>query len=687
MQISRRKRSVVRPSPCPWLVYYHGKGYKDQTFCYNISGPLPVKIYRQKIPVLHDKKVLSCSYGWLVLYDDKRNRFSLCNSSNFDIIRLPSLELSRENEIDSCILSSSPNTPNCKILLFLKNIPSIMRCGLSDEEWSEIRYGNQLKGIELSTRDDIINGPLCFSQPVICGDKIYAKLCEGGCSFLWSIEIVEPVGMALCRLKNFPERDHLCSYRAQEYMVESQGELFSIFFMWGGLGDILKIEMRRLNFDSMDWETLERIKSRSFFICRDYCLSCVASESGCIYFIKSEDPSLYCYNMEDESLSEPLPCPNLPTQWLSPIWILPQAPIRHNKTGSLDLKENAQHDLGKKGSSSSDEETQSYDLPSDLLQHEIIKRLTPVDYLNLRTVGRIYRQVASREKWRTALFSYPLLMNTFRNQSHCSVTISLNQNFLMKIPNSLKDTTICYSNHGWVLMSRKDIVHLYNPFTKDVTSYTCPLEPQESFFFASKPSCSDYILIGISFFYRLMVVVNVRYPGANIWTRHVLVTNCNFNPKGNAPVFFQDAYYYLDRQNGFLGKLKLGKRKCTWEFVAKRPCKRTFQHNFLVECDGELLSVFLGRAERWVGVYKFNQRLGFRRAWERVRSMSNYNLYLSQSPSFSIAASPGGGNKLYFPRFRGCGIVFYSLETGKWQFFGRLNDTKLLLDSCWIKPS
>jgi hypothetical protein len=59
--------------------------------------------------------------------------------------------------------------------------------------------------------------------------------------------------------------------------------------------------------------------------------------------------------------------------------------------------------------------------------------------------------------------------------------------------------------------------------------------------------------------------------------------------------------------------------------------------------------------------------MNLKMTWIRVESLGNYMLYVSCSSSFSVKAkTPGMENKIYFPRFCGESMVFYSLETGKY---------------------
>ncbi|KAG8386110.1 hypothetical protein BUALT_Bualt03G0114900 [Buddleja alternifolia] len=668
-------RLMAPPSgPCPWLVYCHGKDYEDQTFCCNISGPSPIKTYRKKIPGLHEKIILSCSYGWLILYDCKSTSLCVCNCTTFETICLPSLDICCFFD-HGYILSSSPNSPDCKLLLFLKNSPTILSCGISrDKEWSEISYREQLNALDPRREDDnSTKGTLFFCEPVICGGKIYAKLAVSEvCQFpeSWSIEIVEePVGVVVRRINSRRNWIHRFSCASNEYVVESEGELFSLYIMWGGVEfrETLRIEVNKLNFETMVWERVESIKDRSFFVCRDYGISSPVSGPGYIYFTMGADQSLYCYNMEEDSVLVSLPASNLPKPWHFPVWIMPEELIRLQEDCCNDSNK-GQNDIVPLDSKDDCEE--------DLCEKQLSNLQLDVPPIN--SLSRSETNV-----------SFPLLMFPHKGRNvYNFVDPIANHTYFVKIPEILKDTTIRYSDHGWLVMSRIRAIHLYNPFTGDVISTKTMYE--NSFLLVSKPSGgSDSHFVAVSFHIN-NVDVDIHYPRTDKLIRRKLQSNKEFIPTYNIPTFFKDAFYYID-ENGSLGKLRVEEENCTWEVMeqTRKPCN-TFHQIFLVECGGELLSVFIGSAGKWVLVCKLNAS---KNAWEIMTSLSNYNLYLSRCSSFSVMASPGAGNKIYFPRFRGGGIVFYSLDTGKWHSYGSQDssnnfyDTKLMLDSCWINPS
>ncbi|XP_023907367.2 F-box/kelch-repeat protein At1g57790 [Quercus suber] len=170
--------------------------------------------------------------------------------------------------------------------------------------------------------------------------------------------------------------------------------------------------------------------------------------------------------------------------------------------------------------------------------------------------------------------------------------------------------------------------------------------------FSSTPDSSECVAVEIedktannsSFF------VNYCSPGNEDWDEWEL-EYANFSFDCNSPVFYKGAFYYLGKE-GNLGILKLNDEEHSFEVLTKPkpPCNGNFQ-KFLVECNGELLSIFVAPFGKWVRVFKLNES---KMTWVRVEDLGNYMLYVSHTSSMSaIVKSPGMENKIYFPRFYG----------------------------------
>ncbi|CAL5361640.1 unnamed protein product [Camellia sinensis] len=83
--------------------------------------------------------------------------------------------------------------------------------------------------------------------------------------------------------------------------------------------------------------------------------------------------------------------------------------------------------------------------------------------------------------------------------------------------------------------------------------------------------------------------------------------------------------------------------------------------SYLMECDGKLLSVFVGNKGRGVSVYTLDES---EMAWQRVTDLGSKMLFVCHSTSVSSTkVVEGMENKVYFPRFCGKDGIFYCLAT------------------------
>ncbi|VFQ76228.1 unnamed protein product [Cuscuta campestris] len=689
--------AASQPAACrPWLVHYHGKGYRKQPFASDIAGPSPGII----IPGLGRNKVLSCAHGCLVLYDYKAKLLSLCNSATFDNdnrIRLPHLNHLSNYKIDSCVLlppplppqgpgggggghtnNNSSNWHGFTVSIFLEKLPSIMFCRVGETKWREIRYGKYLEPfvpekIQRYARE--WGRPLFFKRAVGFDGKIYAQLgaewIGGFCYSMMSIEIVEvevqveveggaEYGLVLCTVEE-PAGLSCASISpyTNVYIVESCGELFLLHFSPGA--QVFEL-----------WKYFD-----------------VFSPSPPI----SMNPQ-HVLSIKEEDKQNNQKCN-----------INNQRRRRTIVTSELESCKNTNVCI------------QLYDLPFDLLEH-ISKHLIATEYMNFRAASKICQSLCPPINWRIALsetekshcFPSPLLMFPDSHESvykfvDPSLNVNGNNYYLMSIPDSLRSHHIIrYSEQGWVLLSKsRSCVNLYNPFKKCVITYNHTLTKREDclFFIRNPPGSIQPVRVvfcGTKVF--VSTVVDLDDPDEE-WSWDEMKGNKNFDAAAQtSPVLFKDTFYYLDK-TGKLGNLEIDFEggNMRWEVLEKphRPAGlKFFDHNFLVECGGELISIFLGRAGKWVSVYRLNSDS---QVWEKASRLGGYDLYLNPTASSSSSAMPpsstgGGGNRIYFPLLRGSDIVYFSMETGKWHFSGsqldssstNLYGTRWYPNSCWIKP-
>ncbi|KAK9292361.1 hypothetical protein L1049_020327 [Liquidambar formosana] len=301
----------VPPAPRldPWLVFLHGRRGQNQTF-YSLSEN---RYHVRNIPNMRRKCFCTSSHGWIVIVDIYSDDCFLLNPVSMDKRQLPS---AKSLTYDLCVLSSSPDDPNC-IVLFIRNIKkgrvSVTYCHPGDSDWV-------MQDLKLEEDHTTIERVVC------CGGKIYGLTCYYRRLVIFDVGItltIREVGG-----ENLPESSspEMCRYLVN--MVESCGELFVFRRILLGRFEVSDIEVFKMDFSRKVWVTVESLGDRAFFL-SEYCsTSCSVKESGIkgdtIYFIERKDRSLYAFNFEDKNITVTLPCPNVKNHWFEPAeWVLP----------------------------------------------------------------------------------------------------------------------------------------------------------------------------------------------------------------------------------------------------------------------------------------------------------------------------------------------------------------------------
>lgn len=668
---------------------------KAQIFC-SISNPknFPkninrvTKFFEQRVT----KEYLASCFGWCV-YSSSYSRSTrsdeanwrslfLLNPISLEKITLPPLKT--QESIGYCLLSSSPTeTAGCLVILFAKRLPLIMYCHHGDEEWTSLDYYSELKrNFEERNRWNCVwpqNLKWRLERPVWCNGYLYAVTSAGkflvkfhdfqqDSSLEFRIQILIYLPMS-SRSENI--------FSAEYYLMESCGKLFSIEVKHYNHKHIVGIDIHRIDFSKKMEEVCSKVESAkdlAFFVSLEYgwafCYPTAYTpeiEGNRVYFTLANDGHkiLYSYNIEDKEISVSSPFLNLPTL------------------------QSSEPDI---------EEVHLPYLSPDLFEL-IFRRLCLVDYLHFRATCKWFHSVAPSIQWRMAsqrfenLSLSPWLTFLEKDGACAFIDPRCGDKYFISLPQPLKESNVlCGTKHGWLLLIEDvNLPFLYNPFTQVILRLPLCLSSIEtctSIGISSPPCTSECVLVVIQ---KKMVAFCML--GGTVWRGKFIKTD--FLIDDNSPVFYRGAFYCLG-QKGNLAILKLNDEEQEGPFAVtfnvltkpKPPCTGYIQ-NFLVECDGELLSVFVGPFGKWVRVFKLNES---KMTWIRVESLGDYMLFLSSKSSFSAKAqTPGMENKIYFPRFCGQSIVFYSLETCKYQSFQSEDavdfySSREKLDCCWIEP-
>ncbi|KAJ4974877.1 hypothetical protein NE237_008051 [Protea cynaroides] len=670
----------------PWLVYSHGVGKQVQTF-FSISESHE---YVRRIPDMTNKIICTCAHGWLVLLDADNSDCFLLNPVSMEKIQLPPVEFS----FCICVLSSAPDNPNGCFIVFI-DYKYLMFCQPGDDIWNieELEY------------------------EIMCAigyeGNIYAIKYEE-MNNVDLLEVNPGFGMRILReglLMPSPSKHILSSLI---YMVESCGDIFVIEELQCQYykSRIQNFEIYKVNLSTLAWEKVENLGDRAFFIdtINIYCFSCLATESGIkknsIYFTGTYDKGLYIFDLELKNISISFPCPDVDSDNFEVAWIM-SAPTmscspnsnegrvyrnKYDEENTVAIVKDMIPTIKNTVEEVMEVQQVSWswvDLPQELLSL-IQSHLFHGDRSCFRAVCRAWQcsEVPLPPDWLDYLMmvSSPCLMS-FSTEGNINMFYPMyNNRYTLKLEEELFGALICFSNDGWLLLFQGlRSMFFFHPFTE--TRIELPDFPHndgfDAFCFTSTPMSSDCIVFGIWSFWMYEVTIFIIHVGEERWNVYNFenkerwrIFNCinrlvpffslSFSTSQRNPVFFGGLFYCLDEE-GKLGYFDPEGGSWTVFRTSWRLNVWEYDQNFLVECDGNLLAVFVGPVGGWIQVCRLDQS---KMIWENVKSLGNWMLFLSEKTCFSVkAAVRGMGNKIYFQRFYANHGVFYSLTTKRYHTF------------------
>ena len=158
------------------------------------------------------------------------------------------------------------------------------------------------------------------------------------------------------------------------------------------------------------------------------------------------------------------------------------------------------------------------------------------------------------------------------------------------------------------------------------------------------------------------------------------------------PIFHNGECFILD-VNGKVAIFNPKDPEATFR-ICRNPFSRKskIRESFLIESDGELLAITMIGKEGHICLHKLHSsKMDWN--WINMLNLDKNILYLSYSGSWANTTSfRGMSNKIYFPKFQGKYMVFYSLDTKKYHSdedeFWSNNAYNLSgsMYSTWIKP-
>ncbi|KAL6988283.1 hypothetical protein U1Q18_014033 [Sarracenia purpurea var. burkii] len=341
------------------------------------------------------------------------------------------------------------------------------------------------------------------------------------------------------------------------------------------------------------------------------------------------------------------------------------------------------------------------DLPDDLLSL-ILSNLFARDYITFRAVCKSWNSISTIPRPLKLPIDFPLsqcpYLMFFHGRTHSFNFFHpiCNAAYQTEIP-ELSNVQICFSKNDWLLMSQGfRTVFFFNPFTK--ARIDLPDIPEEAAYgfismcFSSPPTSPDCVVVGFTSVGYSVDIGTFKF-GGDEWT----VVNYDngdrsFQALRCPPVLCNGSYYFLG-DSGELGVYDPtdDEGEGSWDICGKPSQKlKNSQQGYIVESDGDLLSVFIANEGSRVYVLK---RDFSNNSWRKVESLGDKMLYLCIRTSLAETAMvKGAGNKIYLPMFYGNEGVFYSLATRKFHCFSgtycgnNLYDTKHMKHCAWVKP-
>lgn len=329
-----------------------------------------------------------------------------------------------------------------------------------------------------------------------------------------------------------------------------------------------------------------------------------------------------------------------------------------------------------------------------------------LDYLHFRASNKLLRLATPPIQWRS---SSSMSMSRFDDLSMCPLFVfsekdkaftfvnpkhGLEYKYILNFPQGKHwnlNSEICCSKNGWLLLVavHTNFQVFFNPFTKEVLPL--PFEHKGitnigCFGMSHSPTSSKCVTVELD---KMTSPTTTAYVHL-LWEggRGLITFEGTKFPLYNISPAFHNGLFYFLSVTGKLAVIEATRERISWKELEEppTPCSSYF-NNFLVECDGNLLAVFEGPLHKGVQVFKLHEST---MTWIKVESLKYHMLFVGKTSFSAVANIPGMENKIYFPRFYGQSIVFYSLETYNYHTFQNdvvnFHHAREHLSGSWIQP-
>ncbi|KAL7155731.1 hypothetical protein ABFS83_03G096400 [Erythranthe nasuta] len=311
------------------------------------------------------------------------------------------------------------------------------------------------------------------------------------------------------------------------------------------------------------------------------------------------------------------------------------------------------------------------DVPEELLLL-LLENVLGKDRYSFSLVCQSWNRVAKASPYHPS----PCLMTFNRKSNHVSKYFQHNCFFRMNFPTLLKDATVRFSNDGWLLMMSPDdrTLFFFDPFNNQTIELP-PIPSHRTMYnticFFHPPTSPNCLIVGILSNTNHEVEVGVLKYGEDRWDVGLLDIDDQFKVSFCPPILHDGKIYFLD----VIGNVAwFDMTDGIWSFIIFPRCFtktrlcRNIKECFLIKPKNEetIFGVFLVHDERKVRVFELSKRL----RWKLVEDLRNRVFYVSKTSSFGYTTDDKSmANKIFFSKFHGDKIVFYSMDTQKYHSF------------------
>ncbi|CAJ2658430.1 unnamed protein product [Trifolium pratense] len=618
------------------------------------------------------------------------------------------------------------------------------RCFYTDIAWDLAMKGKAPREENLTIFEDPVycNGRLYAGMSILCGYIIVVieKFQPNG----FSINCT-PYRMA----KHKPSL-LICDEEVISRLIGSNNVLFRIEILHK-LDRVTAVFVYQFDCSQRVWEQAENIKDKVFFISsHDPAFACQTvnpeTEGGRIYIALKNCNYVYIYNIEEKSIVTSPPFSNLPENLYYSRWFMPDTGYFFflflfsfllicfknilllytsllimfltymfcRMTDTLKEGIGKSHQIREKESKSDaiylkdagDKAHTKSALPLDVVE-VIAKHINDVlAYLQFRASNKLLRLAAPRIQWRSSS-----TMSKFDDLSMCPLFVfsekdkvftfvhpkyGLDYKNIINYPEGKRwnlNSEICCSKDGWLLLVAVNNIGFqvfFNPFTKEVSGH--PIFHKEiwnirCFGMSDSPTSSKCVMVELVKELPTITKAYINFAEGGGY-RQFTFESTIFPHYNISPAIHNGSFYFLSI-TGKLASIEVTRENIIWKVLEElqAPCSTCF-NNFLVECDGNLLSVFESPFAKGVQVFKLNEST---MTWMKVKSLNNHMIFVGKTSFSAVANIPGMENKIYFPRFYRKSVVFYSLETNNYHTFKNdevvnYHHMREHLNGTWIQP-